>query len=391
MGQFYEDAVVVGNDFMVLEGGVGKTKGLNGLFSHHHCLSIAKHLESFSKYRYQDMSKKIYEASIESIKQLGFFEINPKLRDVAATFVYMKLHYNQLFTGFIGNSGFSIYRYNEEEGIMKLTEKSNEDLCEKDTPCRITSFEKDELNKNTYDVLEGDVVMAYSDGVSNVVPSSFITAATNYLVARMIQKKRQGKSLDDFDYDYDLADFVEGYAQNLNELSLKFKEKFIKDLYKLKHEEKYLFEILNIKPFEDDLKPLKTQEEIDRFYFKHLDKLYFPTNEDSTYQNLNPKKNNVPNQVELLLNEVIGLLHKTEDLIHKENKLLKKLYGDQNNFSKPSKGQIQSKDLSSTDSGNVDIDEDFSDDKTHNSNNINSLADQIKYTQSINAAISKII
>ena len=220
-GLFYEDAVVVGKDFMVLGAGVEGTKGLTGFFSYYQCLSVAKEFENFAPESVNDVTDKVYSAYADVTSDLGLYEIEGDKRDVATTLVYMKLNENTLFTGVVGNSGFSIYRYNPDSKIIELVKESKKNAYDSYTSRKISADTIDPPVEDTHDVLEGDVVMAASNGVLDVLPSSFLTAATNYLVARMIEKKRNHKSLDelDYDYEYDMAEFVELYVQNLKYFS----------------------------------------------------------------------------------------------------------------------------------------------------------------------------
>ena len=221
--KFYEDAVVVGQDFIVLGDGVGGAKGLSGVFSIHQCLNIADKLKKFVPTSVDDLTDAVSRASDKAVRELGLPSIYGQMRNVATTLVYIKLQGNKMYSGVVGDSGFSIYRYYKDEGILKLEKRSQERVVDYNTPCSVTPEGVEKPWKDTHEVKKGDVVVVASDGVLDVLPSSFITAATNFLVGKMIEKKRDNKSLDDFDYDYDLADFVEGYVQNLSELSIKLK------------------------------------------------------------------------------------------------------------------------------------------------------------------------
>ena len=232
--RFYEDAVVVGKDFMVLGDGLGGTDGLSGIFSIHQCLNIAEKLATSKPYSTRLLSRFVKEASDESVSKLGLQDIQGKMGNVATTLVYLKLHGKILFSGVIGDSGFSIYRYFPNSRRMRLIRRSKEKVHEFNAPFNSSTYSYDEPDEYEDSVEVGDVVMVASDGVLDVIPSSFLTAATNFLIARMLQNLKDNVQLDDFDYDYDLADFLEKYVTNLNSLSLKLQEKLNKDLSEAK-------------------------------------------------------------------------------------------------------------------------------------------------------------
>ena len=88
-GLFYEDAVVVGKDFMVLGAGVEGTKGLTGFFSYYQCLSVAKEFENFAPESVNDVTDKVYSAYADVTSDLGLYEIEGDKRDVATTLLKM--------------------------------------------------------------------------------------------------------------------------------------------------------------------------------------------------------------------------------------------------------------------------------------------------------------
>ena len=224
--QLYEDAVVVGRDFIVLADGLGGTKGLSGVFSIHQCLNIAKQLSQCYPTKKEELTRAVFSASDSATSMIDLFAVHGSMYDVATTLVYMKIHNNKLLSGVIGDSGFSIYRYDNTARMLKLVQRSEEKVWDFNSPFAVTRNVKNPQTEYEDDVEEGDVVIAASDGVLDVLPSSFITAATNYLVYRMIEKTENGQSLDDFDYDYDLADFVERYVENLSAVSLELRRFF---------------------------------------------------------------------------------------------------------------------------------------------------------------------
>ena len=272
--RFYEDAVVVGKNFMVLGDGLGGTEGFSGIYSIHQCLNIAEKLETNTFTTVKEVDVKVKAALKESNKSLGFSHLKNDKRDVGTTLVYMKLEDKKLLTGVIGDSGFSIYRYNKDEGIMKLEHRSKEAVYNFNGPHYVSPDGSNDADKKEYDVLERDIVVVASDGVLDVLPSSFLTAATNYLVGKMIEKKRQQDDLKkinpnydfendlNYDYDFDLTYFLEGYVQNVRELTQKFRDyilerksnlnqpgtRFVPRHSQLKHIVKPLSQNFNIDP-----------------------------------------------------------------------------------------------------------------------------------------------
>ena len=281
----FNDAVVVGENFMVLAGGVEESKGFSGLFSHSICLGMAKEFEKFVPNQINDVPKMLQYALGYSKQKLMINGLQGDTRDVATTLVYMKLVGYQLVAGVVGNSGFSVFRYNKQTGMIELVKKSEEDMSDLYTPKKVTADVIEKKVDHEYKVEVGDIVMAYSDGVSDVVPPSFITAVTNFLVAKMINRKREKGLLYklDYDYDYDLAEFVEGYVQNLNELDLNVNNNLVYNLFeKMK---------IDYKIYQE--KKMRDNQEKPGFERKNLQQFEVPK-----FQQKKPEHANVNNQAE---------------------------------------------------------------------------------------------
>ena len=131
---YYEDAVVVGKDFIVLGDGLGKTKGLSGIFAIHQCLRVAICLAKSKQTTIAGLTKEVLAASDEAKKQLEFKKIDKKLRNVATTLVYIKLQGSTLLTGSIGDSGFMVFRFNSKSGVIELHYQSKETVHKFNTP-----------------------------------------------------------------------------------------------------------------------------------------------------------------------------------------------------------------------------------------------------------------
>ena len=179
------------------------------------------------------------------------------------------------------------------------------------------------------DVLEGDIVMVASDGVLDVLPSSFITAATNYLVGKMIEKKRNNKSLKrfDYDYDYDLADFVEGYVENLSRLSIKLQKIIHTDPPQIEIPPEDAEDAEDAEDEEDEEDEEEDEDENENENEDEVNYKIYPTNH-------NPNKQLTPEEIKIL-----------------SNKQLK--------IPKPSFQKIKSKDISSDDNGVDEIEIDL--------------------------------
>ena len=223
-GQFYDDAVVVGKDFMVLADSIEDMEGLSGVFATHQCLYIADKLEMLTQESIKKVNSVVSKISIEASRMLGFENTQSEIKNVATNLIYIKLHEKKLLYGMIGNTGFSIFKLDNDNKIMRPINIHKDQLSTLKTSFKVTPNKVGQQVEDAQDVEEGDIVMIYSDGLFDVLPSSFLTAATNFLVAKMIEKKSNNKSLDDFDYDYDLAEFVESYVQNLTYLSFELQQ-----------------------------------------------------------------------------------------------------------------------------------------------------------------------
>ena len=225
---FVNDAVVVGRDFLVLASGYETTNALTGVYSTFQCLNIAQVLENYSGGVYRSVSEAVMKISNLATINLNLYNIHNILGDVSMGLVYSKILKDELHSGVIGNSGFSVFRYNKNLRILELIERSDETHSRKNKTIQIHYNHTNPSNQYITKVNNGDVVVAYSDGVTEIVPSSFIMAATNFLVERMIQYVKGNKKKENFEYEYDLADFVEDYLQNLVHLT----EILIDDIFK---------------------------------------------------------------------------------------------------------------------------------------------------------------
>ena len=241
--KYYEDAVVVGENFIVLGDGLGGAKGPSGVYSIYQCLNVAQMLSNSTA----TTAKKLYEEVRETAKAATTaLELNtvgyPK-NDVATTLVYIKLEGTRLLTGVIGDSGFAVFRFDPKARILKLIFLSNENVRGFNSPYNISPKKVDPANEYEIDVQEGDIVMAFSDGLSDVLPTSFIVAAMNFLMKKMIRRvKFEGKPLDSLDYEYVLGNFVEAYLQNLHEVSMKFLDTILNDIKKINDHQVDIFQ-----------------------------------------------------------------------------------------------------------------------------------------------------
>lgn len=228
---FYEDAVVVGEDFIVLGDGLGGTSGFSGIFSNYQCLKIADKIKSNKFNSQQKLFEAVEEASREGIQELGLSRNLGILAHVATTLVYAKLDGKILRTGVTGDSGYSIYRYDPTERILKLIMRSKETTYKFNAPHNVNPYNPIDSEKTEHEVQEGDIVVMATDGVLDVFSSSFMTAATNYLVKKMLEKQKKDAKPEeyhlDFDYDYDMADFLEAYILNLNQVTRKLQDSVV--------------------------------------------------------------------------------------------------------------------------------------------------------------------
>lgn len=219
--QYFEDAVVVTPTSIVLGDGVGGATGFSGIYSHYQCLRLAEFLDTSPNL---DGKKLIEVIAVETDRisnELETHKKSPDIANMATTLVYLHLRENMLLSGVAGDSGYSLYRFDENLKKMILLYRSRELVYGYNAPVQVGPgypFEGDQLGET---VEEGDVVFVASDGVLDVLPSSFITAATNYLVSKMVLQRREGNPVKD--YDYDLADFLESYLHNLSQLAVHYK------------------------------------------------------------------------------------------------------------------------------------------------------------------------
>ena len=346
-GQFFEDAVVVTPQTIVLGDGLGGTSGWSGFYSNYQCLKLSKFLldplevdatellkqinrqtllnnfelevlasfEQNAHHRYNSESKKdtqnfykdtfhfnfdpssdaSYKSAYEKAYRAAYEEAKGKVEgnasditdrsekdhtllgtkkdlkkilvglsnnhprfSMATTMVYLKLKNDQLVTGVAGDSSYLIFRYCKEEGQMKLMYISPETVYEFNTPHSISETGISKAKADTHTVKEGDIVLVASDGVLDVLSVPFLTAATNFLVKKMVEfrrKKLADPSLDEnIDFNFDLAGFLESYVDNLSQLSLYFKSMTEKNRFKVE-EDSYRTELANLNK---ELKTLKT-------------------------------------------------------------------------------------------------------------------------------------
>lgn len=347
-GHFYEDSVVVGKNFMVLADSLEDKKGLSGVFATHQCLYIADKLRMWPQYSVDQVASVVSRISNHASWMLGFQNIQSEIKNVATNLIYVKLHKNKLFSGMIGNTGFSIFKLDKDKKMMRPINIPLDEFATLKTPFKVTPNTSDLPVKNTHEVEKGDIVMVYSDGVSNVLPPSFLAAATNFLVAKMIEKKKNNKSLDDFDYDYDLADFVESYVQNLTYLSLKLQQSLAYNPNKIKQAPEKVENQLSKKPKD----PIPNNHKVSK--------------------DLIQNNNNIIDQVS----------NKIQNIFELEKRFDQKI-----KVSKPSNQQIQPKSISSNDSEIEDFErENF----ILSFENDNLLPKEYNFEKSINNAMERI-
>ena len=235
----YEDAVVVGKDFIVLGDGVGRKIGLSGIYSTYQCLMIAQMLSESKATTKESLFSEVKTTSINVMKRLKFNEVKAPKNDVATTLVYIKIENNQLLAGIIGDSGFAVFRFDSQAGIMKLRFLSKQMVRGFNNPYTINSGELGLEHLYDIETETGDVVIAFSDGVTDVLSIPFILAAMNFLIATMINKVEAGKKpLESLNYEYVLGEFVEAYIQNLHALSMGFLDKILNNIEEINENKK---------------------------------------------------------------------------------------------------------------------------------------------------------
>ena len=220
--KFFEDAVVVSPNSVVLGDGVGEAKGFSGILSNYQCLRLAEFLDASPSLDQDTLKLAIPEKTESFSDELGTLTKSKDVASMATTLVYLHLRANRLFSGVAGDSGYSLYRFNKDSQKLLLEYRSRELTHGHNFPVQIqpgSPFKGDQREER---VEEGDVVFVASDGVLDVFPSSFITAAVNYLVSKMILASRNKRPVKD--YDYDLADFLESYIHNLSQLAAHYKQ-----------------------------------------------------------------------------------------------------------------------------------------------------------------------
>lgn len=228
-GNFYEDAVVVRSKSIDLGDGVGGSPGYSGLFSHYHCLQISNFLQKFS-------SKSVSSKSIKAEVLKTIDSSNSKLsnscdyEDASTTLVYLYLREDTLYTGVTGDSGYSIFRFNFKEKKLLLHFRSKEVISDFNTPESVDKYGATKIKDNSHGVKEGDLIFVASDGVLDVLPYSFLVAAANHLVGKMVTVFVAGGTIDE--NSYDLADLLESFISNLNKVSVKYANKLLKSVRK---------------------------------------------------------------------------------------------------------------------------------------------------------------
>lgn len=218
-GTFYEDAVVVRSRAIVLGDGLGGSKGYSGFFSHYHCLQISDFLQTLtlSIKNTEVVKKQVVEWVKQNNSQLAKIKTSS---NAATTLVYLYLSNEVLYTGVAGDSGYSILRFNSKEKKLMLKFRSEEQIISFNTPECINNTGFTKLHPSQHEVDEGDVVFVASDGVLDVLHYSFIIAASNHLVRKMVTAFVAGGTLDD--NSYDLADLLESFIANLHKVTVKY-------------------------------------------------------------------------------------------------------------------------------------------------------------------------
>ena len=219
--QYFEDAVVVSPTSIVLWDGVGGATGFSGIFSNYQCLRLAEFLDTSPVLDGQRLKDAVPFQTERISNELETQSKSPDLANMATTLVYLHLRNNKLFSGVAGDSGYSLYRFDRDRNKMILQYRSRELVYGFNSPFQVGPGYPFEGDQREETVEEGDVVFVASDGVLDVLPSTFVTAATNYLVSKMVSQSRMGKPVGD--YDYDLADFLESYLHNLSQLAAHYR------------------------------------------------------------------------------------------------------------------------------------------------------------------------
>ena len=218
----YQSAVVVSNNFIILGDGIDKPDGLSGIYSTSQCLSIARLFLISKETSYTDLYREVKLNLSGGSKEFNVPNTERFKAEIGTTLLYVKIEGTRLLAGVIGDSSIFVFRFDPDAGIMKLIFQSRETVREFNNPNFISPSHIESGNIYDIEIEEGDVVMAVSVGVTNVLSTPFIIAAMNFLMNRMIEKVNvEKKHIDSIDYDYDLGNFVEAYLQNLHELSLK--------------------------------------------------------------------------------------------------------------------------------------------------------------------------
>lgn len=225
-GTFYEDAVVVRSNTIALGDGVGGSNGYSGFFSHYHCLKISDALQNL-KHKVSgstDVKKNVLKSISDNNSKLSQIAWDI---ETATTLVYLYLRDEKLYTGVSGDSGYSIFRFNPNKDKLLLHYRSEELVADFNTPECIFANGVTKLESYSHDVQEGDVVLVASDGVLDVLPYSFLIAAANHLVRKMVIALNYGLKIDE--NSYDLADLLEAYIQNLHKVSVKYANQLATD------------------------------------------------------------------------------------------------------------------------------------------------------------------
>ena len=244
VGKSYEDAVVVRTKSILLGDGLGGSEGYAGLYSHYQCLLLSDFLQNMiSEVKDETALKEIVVKQINK----NNYQIDSKttINKSASTLVYLYLKDKFLYTGVVGDSGYSIFRFSESQNQLLLNYRSDESISSFNSPLCIYFGEDYKIQPNKHKVEGGDVVFTASDGLLDVLPYSFIVAALNFLVAKMIIAYDNGEDINE--NSYDLGDLLESYIANLHQVSVKYGnqiKKLIKDELKADYER----EIQSMKP-----------------------------------------------------------------------------------------------------------------------------------------------
>lgn len=194
-----EDAVIVKDNFIVIADGVGGWKNFGvdpSIYSQSLCETISKALSTSSIHNEKEL-KEIIVSSINSLHSTQIIGGSTFLT------IYFDTGANKLYSVALGDTLFSVLRFDKEKHSYFIAHKSKEQYHSFNTPfqCGYQADPPHEANIFSMDIEVGDVIIAGTDGLFDNVSDNDLISMTNEeneadKLSSLIANKAKGNSQD---------------------------------------------------------------------------------------------------------------------------------------------------------------------------------------------------